>query len=309
MKLFLQKCGLAVISFLAFAFFMPWQLALIVMALLLIHEKGHVWAMKRAGDPQSGFYFIPLLGGVAISKNIVYPHWDRFLISFMGPAWGCAGAIVCAALYFATGEPLWAVAAYFGAIINLTNLIPLSPLDGGQMFQFIAFSIPFYGAMTIFAESVFVVSAGALLFYLDMPLTMLFAFFAILSMSGIYRRWQIINTDKGQTKLELEIYKKNRKLEMYGKTLCIFTEQVVASFEAEDIKRDYFLEAKAEFDLLTEKTEKEIKKLATNRKEHRMSRLELFRAIYFSIILTLALSVIGFWTYKPCYDYLFSAVN
>jgi Zn-dependent protease len=51
-----------------------------------------------------------------------------------GPVWGLGAALVCALAFFATGAAFWAAITQWGARINLFNLIPVRPLDGGRGF-------------------------------------------------------------------------------------------------------------------------------------------------------------------------------
>lgn len=126
------KGGLAVVSFVLFAVLFSPALALVLMWLIAIHEQGHVWAMNRVGLTNKGFYFVPLLGGVAISEPSKTAY-DHAFIVIMGPLIGALAALPFLALWLATGQPIWG--AYTALIIhfNMINLLPILPLDGGQL--------------------------------------------------------------------------------------------------------------------------------------------------------------------------------
>ena len=49
----------------------------------------------------------------------------------MGPVFGAIFSVVCAGIYFATGNTFWAVLGSWAFFVNLLNLAPTVPLDGG----------------------------------------------------------------------------------------------------------------------------------------------------------------------------------
>ena len=97
---------------------------------ILWHELGHIWAMKRCGLSIRGVYFIPLIGAAAVSNNSTSSSFERFFIAVMGPVAGLLSAVPMFLLYFLTGSSYFAAAAGF---IALFNLLPVFPLDGGQI--------------------------------------------------------------------------------------------------------------------------------------------------------------------------------
>jgi Zn-dependent protease len=135
------KIGLAGASFAGYAALYSWKFALLLMVAVGFHESGHVWAMRRMGIKTKGFYFLPFIGGAAIAEEQYRTYGENVYIAIMGPLWGAAMAWSCAALYWVTGNPLWAAAAAWMSTLNLFNLLPITPLDGGQLVRSIAFSI------------------------------------------------------------------------------------------------------------------------------------------------------------------------
>jgi Zn-dependent protease len=135
------KVGLTGASFAGYAVLFSWKFALLLMIAVGFHESGHVWAMRRAGIKTKGFYFLPFIGGAAIAEEEYKSYGQNVFISIMGPVWGAAMAYACGGLYLLTGNPLWAAAAAWMATLNLFNLLPITPLDGGQLVRSIAFSI------------------------------------------------------------------------------------------------------------------------------------------------------------------------
>lgn len=135
------KAGLAGASFASYAYLFTWEFALIIMASLFLHECGHIWAMKRCGIKTKGIYFIPFVGGAAVSEEMCHSRGEEVFISLMGPIWGLLLAIVTGFLYYIYEEPIFAAAASWMAMVNLLNLLPISPLDGGRVIKSIGFSV------------------------------------------------------------------------------------------------------------------------------------------------------------------------
>ena len=135
------KIALAAISLAAYTYMFTWKFAVMLMVMLFIHESGHVWAMKRYGMKTKGFYFIPLLGGAAVAESEFPSRKAEVVIALMGPIWGLALAVATGGIYLLTRDPLFAAASAWMAMINLFNLLPINPLDGGRVFSSIAFSI------------------------------------------------------------------------------------------------------------------------------------------------------------------------
>ena len=126
-KLLLAGATLATYSYLQ-----TWEFAVAIMWAIGVHELGHVWAMRYTGMRTPGFYFVPLFGGAAIGDR-ARTEWQDVFITAMGPTWGLLSAIPPALLFLFTGEPLWASICGFIGLVNLFNLLPIYPLDGGRL--------------------------------------------------------------------------------------------------------------------------------------------------------------------------------
>ena len=135
------KIALAGASFGTYAVLLSWKFALVLMASLLIHEYGHIWAMRRCGLKTKGVYFIPFLGAAAVTEDQFPSRRAESYIALMGPVWGFLLALATYGLYLATGEVLCAALAGWMAMLNLFNLLPINPLDGGRVLKSIAYSI------------------------------------------------------------------------------------------------------------------------------------------------------------------------
>lgn len=117
----------------AYALIFPWTFAVGFVFLLLVHELGHVWAAKRAGVPVSAPMFIPFLGALILLKRNPKDAETEAFIGIGGPVLGSVGAFVCYAIGEMSGQGVWHALAYFGFFLNLINLMPIHPLDGGRI--------------------------------------------------------------------------------------------------------------------------------------------------------------------------------
>jgi Zn-dependent protease len=108
-----------------------------IVLLILIHESGHVVVARILGMPVSLPVMIPFLGAFVSMKQQPRTVAQESIMAIGGPVLGSIAAGLCYVGYLAmpdssTGQLLRAL-AYFGFLINLFNLIPLTPLDGGRV--------------------------------------------------------------------------------------------------------------------------------------------------------------------------------
>jgi Zn-dependent protease len=124
------------LSFLAFigiywaAFGMKFGIGFAV--LILLHEMGHFIDIKRRGLPAEMPVFLPGFGAYVRWQALGVSLETRAAVSLAGPLAGFLTTVACSALWWQTGNPLWAALARVGAVLNLLNLIPVWVLDGGQ---------------------------------------------------------------------------------------------------------------------------------------------------------------------------------
>lgn len=112
-----------------------WWFAAGLVVSIYIHEMGHVAALTRLGIRASAPMFIPGFGAlVRMEQYPVEPREDA-RVGLAGPIWGLGAALAAAGIWLISGHPAWAAIAAFGAWINLFNLLPLGPLDGGRGFR------------------------------------------------------------------------------------------------------------------------------------------------------------------------------
>ena len=125
----------AALSVAAYALIFPWQFALGMVIMLFIHEMGHAIVMKIKGIPIGRMIFIPLFGAMVTMQRMPQNARDEAEVGIAGPLAGSLAASFC--LFMAQASPqdprLWGLLAYFGFFINLFNLIPVVPFDGGRV--------------------------------------------------------------------------------------------------------------------------------------------------------------------------------
>jgi len=101
--------------------------------LLFVHEMGHWVVMRLKGVPASAPIFIPFLGAVINMRGMPRSVKDEAEIGIAGPIAGTAGALACVGLSNLYGGHLWPLLGVMGLFLNLFNLLPVSPLDGGRI--------------------------------------------------------------------------------------------------------------------------------------------------------------------------------
>ena len=131
LKLFTTSASMLV-SIGAYALIWGWQFGVGFVLLLLVHEMGHVLQLRREGIPASAPMFIPFLGALVAMKELPKDAAAEARVGLAGPVLGSLGALVPLALYGVTGDELFKALAFVGFFLNLFNLLPVVPLDGGR---------------------------------------------------------------------------------------------------------------------------------------------------------------------------------
>ena len=97
-----------------------------------MHELGHVFEAKRQGLPVSAPMFIPFLGALIVLKELPDNAWNEAKVAIAGPILGGLGAAAVWGLGEYLTSDLLVALAFTGFFLNLFNLAPVSPLDGGR---------------------------------------------------------------------------------------------------------------------------------------------------------------------------------
>ncbi|HVW24909.1 MAG TPA: site-2 protease family protein [Polyangiaceae bacterium] len=109
-----------------------WLYGVGFVALIFIHEMGHAVAIRRAGLAAGLPVFVPFIGAFISLRDQPRTPREEATIALAGPIAGAAASALCAVLYLVTAQRLFLALAYGGFFLNLFNMTPLSPLDGGR---------------------------------------------------------------------------------------------------------------------------------------------------------------------------------
>ncbi len=94
---------------------------------------GHLLVARRQGLNTSLPMFIPFVGALITLKEMPKDVENEAWMALGGPILGSLAAIACVPVFVYTGDKLWLWGASIGIMINLFNLLPVSPLDGGRI--------------------------------------------------------------------------------------------------------------------------------------------------------------------------------
>jgi len=152
------KLGWPLVGFVAsvwaYSLFYGLPLAFVFVVLILVHELGHVAAMRLFGVPSSLPFFIPFIGAfVKPSATPALPVHEAW-IALAGPLIGGLGAYVCVATGRATHDGFWIACAYLGFFLNLFNMLPALPFDGGRVVAAISPRMLLVGIVGLIAASI-----------------------------------------------------------------------------------------------------------------------------------------------------------
>jgi len=121
------------LSLAVYALAFGWRFAVGFLLLLFVHEVGHLVAVNVVGLKASRPMFVPFLGAVISLRRPPVNAKMEANIAIAGPAAGTLSALVCMAIYLWTDSTLMLVLCYTACLLNLFNLIPCDPLDGGKI--------------------------------------------------------------------------------------------------------------------------------------------------------------------------------
>lgn len=185
---FLAKFGAALLKFkFLFSIFVSaafyvwlggWWFGIGLIVLLFVHEMGHVIEARRQGLPVSVPIFIPFLGALITMKQMPQNAWREARLAIAGPLLGSAGALLLYILGVAYGSQQLKALAFLGFLINLFNLLPVIPLDGGRITAALHPALWFFGFLALLA----------LVIYAPNPILIIIL---LLSGSELLRRWRM----------------------------------------------------------------------------------------------------------------------
>ena len=158
--------GTMFISIAAYTLAFGWPFAVGFVLLIFVHEMGHVIQLRREGVEASAPIFIPFLGAVIAAKSLGEDAAAEARVGLAGPILGTVGTLIPVAIWLATGSELWRALAYVGFFINLINLLPVLPLDGGRAMAVLGPKVWIVGILVAVAATVFFLGPFMLLFVL-----------------------------------------------------------------------------------------------------------------------------------------------
>lgn len=120
------------VSVAAYAWIWGWRFAVGLVAMLLVHELGHVLELRRQGIRASAPIFIPFLGAAIGMKELPKDAWREAQVALAGPIVGGLAALGVWLAGAALDSDLLIAIAFVGFLLNLFNLLPIVPLDGGR---------------------------------------------------------------------------------------------------------------------------------------------------------------------------------
>jgi Zn-dependent protease len=173
----LATAGTALVSVAAYSLFWGWEFAAGFVVLLFIHEMGHVIALRREGISASAPMFIPFMGAMIAARSLGDNALAEARVGLAGPLLGslASGAVALAGAL--AGSPFLEALGYVGMLLNLFNLLPVVPLDGGR-------------AMAAMAPWMWFLGFGALVvldFLVPNAILLVITLFAGFE---LYRRWE-----------------------------------------------------------------------------------------------------------------------
>jgi Zn-dependent protease len=139
------------LSVFTYSFIFGWRYAAGFVALIFIHEMGHFIAARQRGLDVGAPTFIPFVGAWIEMKSLPHDAETEAYVGLGGPLAGTLGAFACYALAYNQHSTLLLALAYAGFMLNLFNMLPISPLDGGRIVGVISPKIWWVGAPLLVA--------------------------------------------------------------------------------------------------------------------------------------------------------------
>ncbi len=173
----LTTSGSMLVSVAAYSLIFGWPFAAGFVLLLLVHEMGHVIQLRREGIEASAPMFIPFLGAVVAAKSLGDDAAAEARVGLAGPVLGTLGAALLIPVWLATGNEFWQALAFTGFFLNLFNLLPVVPLDGGRAMAAMAPWMWFVGLAAMVALAI----------AFPNPIILIILLFAVLS---TWQRWK-----------------------------------------------------------------------------------------------------------------------
>ena len=165
------------VSVAAYALIWGWRFAAGFVVLLFVHEMGHYIQLRREGVTPSGMVFIPFLGAAVGTRSLGGSALAEARVGLAGPILGSLATAALVPIAIATDDDFWRALAFTGFFLNLFNLLPVVPLDGGRAMAAMAPWMWFVGFAALLG----------LLFVWPNPILLIIVLFGGFE---TYRRWK-----------------------------------------------------------------------------------------------------------------------
>jgi Zn-dependent protease len=215
--------AMAVASLVGMAALWNLQVSLIIFFVILIHEGGHVIAMRAVGHSDVHVFFVPLLGALTIGRSTNTRVKQRIGILLAGPIPGFLFGVACLWLYGQTHNSIWKGAGFAFLLINALNLLPIVPLDGGRVVEVLTRPEGITRFLLQVASSVGLV---AIAFALKDPV---FAGLAVLSVLLLPRYWLLFRFRRA---LGQRLTNRQDWLEVVRTALVVMTEPAFSKWRS-----------------------------------------------------------------------------
>lgn len=173
----LATAGTALVSVAAYSLFWGWTFAAGFVLLIFVHEMGHVIQLRREGIKASAPMFLPFMGAVITAKSLGENALAEARVGLAGPILGTVGAGVCLIVAEAANSDFFRALAYIGFFLNLFNLLPVVPLDGGR-------------AMAAMSPWMWFLGFGVLVVLDFLAPNFILLIITLFAAMELYRRWQ-----------------------------------------------------------------------------------------------------------------------
>jgi hypothetical protein len=179
-KTILITGGSMLVSMWFYAKLYGWEFGAAIVAMIFLHECGHAFAGHLKGRPWGIMMFVPGMGAFVTVRGGRTASEDAF-IGIAGPIAGTLCGLAAWGAYFVTGNGFWLAVANFTFFMNLFNLAPVAPLDGGWI-------VPLFSPRILAITAVLLIPLGFL-----NPLIFLLA---LLSLPRIIGGWNAAKNAK-----------------------------------------------------------------------------------------------------------------
>ncbi len=170
--------GSMILSMVVYSWVFGWPYAIGFVLLIFFHELGHFMAARQRGLDVGAPTFIPFVGAWIQLKEMPHDVETEAYIGFAGPIAGSAAAVICYWIAREYDSQLLMALAYSGFMLNLFNLIPISPLDGGRITAIISPKVWLAGVPLL----------AALFFYSPSPMLILIAILAYPQLRAVFKK-------------------------------------------------------------------------------------------------------------------------